>query len=145
MMLLFSLKMKSDYKEKLCVVIAFLLLNLIFDTYSACTILTVVYAVPFRYLGMLKGRAVLLVVTWFWKSDSMKHFENVRNIYDYMHRQKFRQELFKNQTWIIIALHCPTWYPLATHFYRALWLWLVQLRNRIIKFLTDMIQYLENF
>lgn len=54
MMLLFSLKMKSDYKEKLCVVIAFLLLNLIFDTYSACTILTVVYAVPFRYLGMLK-------------------------------------------------------------------------------------------
>lgn len=60
MMLLFSLKMKSDYKEKLCVVIAFLLLNLIFDTYSACTILTVVYAVPFRYLGMLKGRSCSL-------------------------------------------------------------------------------------
>lgn len=143
MMLQFSLKMKSDYKEKLCIVIAFLLLNLIFDTYSACTLLTAVYTVPFRYLGMLKGQSCsLLVVTCFWKSDSMWNIlKNVRNIYNYMHRQKFRQELFKNQTWII-ALHCPTWYPLATHLYWALWLWLVQLRNRIIKFLMDMIQYL---
>lgn len=66
MMLLFSLKMKSDYKEKLCVVIAFLLLNLIL-MHTVHTILTIVYAVPFRYLGSMLRWAVLLVVTWFEK------------------------------------------------------------------------------
>lgn len=81
MMLLFSLKMKSDYKRYVLWV-TFLLLNLIFDTYSACTILTIVYAVPFRYLGMLKDGAVLLVVTWFWKSDSIWNI--LKNIKVYM-------------------------------------------------------------
>lgn len=61
-----------------------------------------------------------------------------------MHRQKFRQELFKNQTWIIIALHCPTWYPPYT-FLSSTLVVAGAIENRIIKFLTDMIQYLENF